>query len=216
MTVTQARSFARHEDAPVLPPPAGTVGVRGWLRKNLFPGWGNGLLTIVLGLLLAIIAWTIIDWALIRAVWTGQDREACAIEGAGACWPFVVGKIPAMAVRLLPGGGALATSTRLPDRGRRLHSDVDAERSLQEVECAVPRRGISGDRADPALRREFQHLARRAMRCCCCWRCWRACCCPWPRWGSRTGSRATARARCWRCWGFFRRCSGSSPRPWRR
>lgn len=94
MTVTQTQSFARHDDAPVLPPPAGTVGIQGWLRKNLFPTWGNSLLTIVLGALLALVAWTIIDWALIRAVWTGQDREACAIEGAGACWPFVWAKYP--------------------------------------------------------------------------------------------------------------------------
>ena len=94
MTMTEAPSFARHEDAPILPPPAGTVGIRGWLRKNLFPSFGNSVLTIVLGALLALIAWKIIDWALIRAVWTGQDREACAIEGAGACWPFVWAKYP--------------------------------------------------------------------------------------------------------------------------
>ena len=78
----------------MLPPPPGTVGLRGWLRKNLFPTIGNSLITAVLALLLGLIVWQIIDWALIRAVWTGQDREACAIDGAGACWPFVWAKFP--------------------------------------------------------------------------------------------------------------------------
>lgn len=60
-----------------------------WLRENLFSSWGNGLLTI-LGL---YIAWSLaaptIDWAIVRAVWQGQDREACLAADAGACWPYI-------------------------------------------------------------------------------------------------------------------------------
>ncbi len=94
MKVPPAIAYVRHEEAPLLPPPAGTVGLQGWLRQNLFPSAGNALLTFAIGLLLAVIAWSIIDWAVIRGVWTGQDREACAVEGAGACWPFVWAKFP--------------------------------------------------------------------------------------------------------------------------
>jgi general L-amino acid transport system permease protein len=68
--------------------------VQGWLRENLFSSPANALLTVVMALLLASVAWTVIDWAVIRAVWTGADREACAIPGAGACWPFVWAKFP--------------------------------------------------------------------------------------------------------------------------
>lgn len=60
-----------------------------WMRGNLFSSWGNGLLTIV-GL---YITWSLaaptIDWAIIRAVWQGQDREACLAADAGACWPYI-------------------------------------------------------------------------------------------------------------------------------
>ncbi|WP_373502005.1 amino acid ABC transporter permease [Aestuariivirga sp.] len=94
--MTDARSigYVRTEDAPILPPPPGTAGVMGWLRQNLFPSFGNAILTIVIGLFLALVAWSIIDWAIIRAVWSGVDRESCAVEGAGACWPFVWAKFP--------------------------------------------------------------------------------------------------------------------------
>lgn len=81
-------------EGPRLPPPPGTAGLRGWLRQNLFPSAGNTLLSLAIGSLLAVIAWSIIDWAVIRAVWTGADREACAVDGAGACWPFVWAKFP--------------------------------------------------------------------------------------------------------------------------
>lgn len=86
--------FVRETDAPLLPPPPNSAGVHGWLRRNLFSSFGNSVLTIVLAALLALIAWQIIGWALIRAVWVGVDREACAVAGAGACWPFVWAKFP--------------------------------------------------------------------------------------------------------------------------
>ena len=87
-------SFVRETDAPLLPPPANSAGLRGWLRQNLFSSIGNSVLTIFMAALLAAVAWTVIDWALLRAVWTGMDREACAVEGAGACWPFAWAKFP--------------------------------------------------------------------------------------------------------------------------
>lgn len=86
--------FVRETDAPLLPPPPDSAGVRGWLRQNLFSSFGNSVLTIVMAALLGLIAWQIIGWALIRAVWVGVDREACAVAGAGACWPFVWAKFP--------------------------------------------------------------------------------------------------------------------------
>ncbi|MFO1132569.1 MAG: amino acid ABC transporter permease [Hyphomicrobiales bacterium] len=87
-------SYVRTLDAPLRPPPPGTTGPVGWLRENLFSGLGNSLLTLLLGAALASLAWMILDWAVLRAVWTGVDREACAIANAGACWPFVWEKFP--------------------------------------------------------------------------------------------------------------------------
>ena len=86
--------FVRTADAPLRPPPASSAGAAAWLRQNLFSSFGSTLMTVAMSLLLGFIAWRMLDWAVLRAVWTGVDRSACAIEGAGACWPFVREKFP--------------------------------------------------------------------------------------------------------------------------
>jgi general L-amino acid transport system permease protein len=85
-------AYVRTEDAPMLAPPANMVGWRGWVMSNLFSNWKNTLLTVVAGYFLYIVLSNILSWAVFRAVWTGDNREACAIENAGACWPFVKAK----------------------------------------------------------------------------------------------------------------------------
>jgi general L-amino acid transport system permease protein len=85
-------AYVRTEDAPRLPAPPNTVGVQGWLRANLFSSATNSILTIAFG---AFIVWLLFDimiWALVDAVWTGADREACIGAEVGACWPFVADK----------------------------------------------------------------------------------------------------------------------------
>ena len=68
-------------------PPATSVGVLGWLRENLFSGWFNTLLTF-LGLYLTYLIFVpLIDWAIIKADWVGDSRDAC--NSGGACWVFV-------------------------------------------------------------------------------------------------------------------------------
>jgi general L-amino acid transport system permease protein len=64
-----------------------------WLRDNLFSSVGNTIVTI---LCLAFLAWALpplIDWLFIDAVWTGEDRRACLVPDAGACWAFVKAKL---------------------------------------------------------------------------------------------------------------------------
>lgn len=89
-------AYVRTEEAPLLPAPPSTVGVQGWLIKNLFSSPLNSVFTVLLGAMLAWYIWDIVYWALITAVWTGSDREACLIEGGvtGACWPLVWDKFP--------------------------------------------------------------------------------------------------------------------------
>jgi general L-amino acid transport system permease protein len=81
--------YVRTTDAPQLPPPASLVGWGARLRENVFATPATGIAAIVIALLLAWTAWIIIDWALIRAVWSAPDRELCNVPGAGACWPFL-------------------------------------------------------------------------------------------------------------------------------
>ena len=87
-------AYVRETDAPLRAPPVETSGPVGWLRENLFPNIWSSLLTLLLGMFLAYIVWSVLDWAVLRAAWTGTDRAACAFEGAGACWPFVWEKFP--------------------------------------------------------------------------------------------------------------------------
>jgi len=56
-------------------------------RRRLFGTPATGLVTVLLGLLLAWIAIPIIRWALIDATWVGTTRADC--QAGGACWVFI-------------------------------------------------------------------------------------------------------------------------------
>ncbi|MFO1089714.1 MAG: amino acid ABC transporter permease [Hyphomicrobiales bacterium] len=88
------RSWVRTEDAPRLAAPANTTGIPGWLSENLFSSWTNGVLTV---LFLAFVGWILsglIDWGIVKGVFSGADREACVASPEGACWAFVWAKFP--------------------------------------------------------------------------------------------------------------------------
>jgi general L-amino acid transport system permease protein len=85
-------AFVRNDPAPALPPPTSQTGAIGWLRANLFGTPGNSVITIVF---LVLIVWTLMgvfDWAVVRAVWEGEDRQACLGPEVGACWAYVRAK----------------------------------------------------------------------------------------------------------------------------
>lgn len=68
-------------------PPSQTIGVLDWTRRNLFPDWRQGLLTLIVLYLLMQILPGLIQWMLLEATWQGT-REDCVAAG-GACWAFV-------------------------------------------------------------------------------------------------------------------------------
>lgn len=76
-----------------LPPPESARGPIAWARKNLLGTWADIALTAVIILLAVWLIPPLIKYALIDAVWTGKDREACLATAAhpevGACWAFV-------------------------------------------------------------------------------------------------------------------------------
>lgn len=59
---------ARAAPAPL--PPATTVGVVGWLRKNLFSSRGSGIVTVLLAVLLAWVVVNLGIWVVVEADWT--------------------------------------------------------------------------------------------------------------------------------------------------
>lgn len=63
-----------------------------WVRQNLFSSWINSILTIAALWLVYTLGMGVIEWAIIDAIFTGEDRDACLVPGAGACWPYVGAK----------------------------------------------------------------------------------------------------------------------------
>ncbi len=91
-------AFVRLQMEEALPPPARDRGPIGWVRQNLFSNWFNTILTLIALWIIWKVAAPIIDFALIKAVWTGSDRAACTTQEQGgiqpngwfgACWPYV-------------------------------------------------------------------------------------------------------------------------------
>ncbi len=68
-------------------PPVASIGVLGWLRKNLFSSVVNTFITLLCLFILYKILPPFINWAILDANWLGNSREACTDDGA--CWVFV-------------------------------------------------------------------------------------------------------------------------------
>lgn len=74
-------------EKPVILPPRSQVGVIGWIRKNLFPTWYSGAITLILGYLVIKTLIPILDWAFFSANFVGSSVADCT--GSGACWVFI-------------------------------------------------------------------------------------------------------------------------------
>src|SRR4029077_10849282 len=68
-------------------PPVASTGILGWLRANLFNSVFNTILTLLAAYLLAMAIPPLIRWALIDAIWSAPNGQAC--HGGGACWAFI-------------------------------------------------------------------------------------------------------------------------------
>ncbi len=74
-------------DRKPLAPPVDETGPLGWVRKNLFSSWGNGITTVVL---IAAVVWILswfLEWALFTANFTASTGAEC--RGGGACWALI-------------------------------------------------------------------------------------------------------------------------------
>lgn len=87
--VSSSVVFVRKELTQASPPPSNFAGPWAWARANLFGSIADVLLTAFGLALVAWIVWQVVDFAIIRAVWSAKDGEACRPEGVGACWPYV-------------------------------------------------------------------------------------------------------------------------------
>src|SRR5437868_4854688 len=74
-------------ERPQLAPPIIDTGALGWMRRNLFSSWGNGITTLVLVVAAGSILSNFLNWAVINAVWTAPTGQDC--RGHGACWALI-------------------------------------------------------------------------------------------------------------------------------
>ena len=72
-------------------PPASSTGVLGWLRANLFNGVPSTILTLIAAALIALAVPPVLRWALVDAIWSAPNGQAC--HGDGACWAFIGEKL---------------------------------------------------------------------------------------------------------------------------
>jgi general L-amino acid transport system permease protein len=92
LAVTEFR-FVQSQHLPPQPAPMRMTGAIGWVRANLLSTPANIVLTILVLALVMWILYGIVDFLLIKAVWTGADRTACLAatvhRDVGACWPYI-------------------------------------------------------------------------------------------------------------------------------
>lgn len=74
-----------------LKPPLTNIGIIGWTKTNLFNGWLNSTLTLVVAYLLYLSVPPFVQWAFIDSSWFTTSEE-CKASG-GACWSVITSNI---------------------------------------------------------------------------------------------------------------------------
>ena len=84
--------FAPGSHPDLLPPP-GTIGIVGWLHKNLFSSVGNSILSFLTILFLYWLLTASAGWFVIDAVADASSRKECREIDNGACWAVIFRRI---------------------------------------------------------------------------------------------------------------------------
>jgi general L-amino acid transport system permease protein len=96
MTTASLSGFVRGEMIAAAPPPRLHASLLWQIRERLFNSLGNATLTVLGLLLLGALAWPLMKFVLLDAVWRGAERTDCLPETVGhevgACWPFIAAK----------------------------------------------------------------------------------------------------------------------------
>lgn len=86
------------------PRPPGSGGFVAGLRRRYFATPLSGATSLLLALAAAWFAWAVLDWGVLRAVFsTGSaGPDACRVDGVGACWAVVGEKVRLIVFGLYP------------------------------------------------------------------------------------------------------------------
>ncbi|RFC62886.1 amino acid ABC transporter permease [Fulvimarina endophytica] len=88
-------AFVATRELPQLAPPRKNDGPLAVVRTNLFSTPLDTVLTLACAAFLIWVAVKLVDFVWVSAVFVGDNREACLVEGGGhggACWAFVEAK----------------------------------------------------------------------------------------------------------------------------
>jgi general L-amino acid transport system permease protein len=69
------------------PAPSKNQGAAGWARANLFHDWQTATGTVLVGALVLLALWHLLQWGAVNSVWNG-NFETCH-AASGACWAVV-------------------------------------------------------------------------------------------------------------------------------
>ena len=72
-------------------PPVTSVGVIGWIKSNLFDGWFNSFLTLIILYVLWKFIPPLFQWAFVDSLWTTTGAECQKSDGA--CWSVIYANI---------------------------------------------------------------------------------------------------------------------------
>ncbi|MCS0495977.1 amino acid ABC transporter permease [Ancylobacter sp. MQZ15Z-1] len=89
---TAPRSFAYSGTAATRTPPEVPRGVRAFLHRHLFNSPLGGVATFVLGAVIAIVLWRVLQWSVVDAVWYSPGDGSACRDAAGACWAVIAEK----------------------------------------------------------------------------------------------------------------------------
>lgn len=94
-----AQAYIRTEMVPDSAPPSSETGLIGWIMKNLFSSLLSTVLTIFGAYVIYLIVPIVVQFALLDAIWEGENGLACRNvsdggvvpdgQAIGACWPYV-------------------------------------------------------------------------------------------------------------------------------
>jgi general L-amino acid transport system permease protein len=132
---------------PDLPPPAGTVGLIGWLRANLFSGPVNTVATLITVGLLYVVVVPIVNWAVVDAVVSGTNRQVCDLGRSASLIGTNVATFDADEYALDPEQPGLSEDARARIEVRRRF----AENALGNVASSLGSFVRRYEEADPAL-----------------------------------------------------------------
>ncbi|GAB5471240.1 MAG: hypothetical protein Kilf2KO_42700 [Rhodospirillales bacterium] len=99
---------------PDLPPPPGTTGILGWMRKSLFSSWINSILTLASIYLLYVVVTGIFTWTIGTSVVSGDDRRLCDLGRTSAALSSVVDRVDWQAL-----GGSDEAAAKTAERNLR-------------------------------------------------------------------------------------------------